>query len=87
MNRKMLPLMFMLISGAITCIATWIHEYSVLEKLVILLLVLLVFGALGSLLQHTLDYFDKQNAKRLEEEQNEQEEAAQVQEKTTADKG
>jgi hypothetical protein len=38
MNRKMLPVLFMLIAGAITCVATWIHGYSVLEKLVILTL-------------------------------------------------
>ena len=71
MNRKMLPLLFMLLSGAITCIATWIHGYSAVEKLVILLIVLVIFGILGSILQHTIDYFDKQNQKKLEEAEKE----------------
>ncbi len=69
MNRKMLPLLFMLIAGAITCIATWIRGYSALEKLVILLVVMLIFAVLGSVLQHAIDFFDKQNLKKkLEEE-------------------
>lgn len=71
MNRKMLPLLFMLISGAITCIATWIHDYSALEKLLILLIVLLIFGTLGLVLQNTINYFDKQNQKRLEDAEKE----------------
>ncbi len=81
MNRKMLPVLFMLISGAITCIATFIHDYSILEKLVTLLLVMLVFGAMGSVLQHTLDHFDKQNAKRLAELEEEQAKEVEIQEK------
>ena len=68
MNRRMLPLLFMLISGAITCVATWIHGYSALEKLIYLLVVRLIFGTLGSILQRTFDYFDKQNQKKLAEE-------------------
>lgn len=68
MNRRMLPLLFMLISGAITCVATWIHGYSALEKLIYLLVVMLIFGTLGSILQRTIDYFDKQNQKKLAEE-------------------
>lgn len=81
MNRKMLPVLFMLISGAITCIATFIHNYSILEKLITLLLVMLVFGAMGSVLQRTLDYFDKQNAKKQEELEAEQAKETEVQEK------
>ena len=69
MNRRMLPLLFMLISGAIASIATFIHGYSVLEKLIILLIVMVIFGALGSLLANTMNYFDKQNAKIKEEQE------------------
>ncbi len=93
MNRKMLPVLFMLISGAIACISTFIHDYSALEKLVTLLVVIVIFGALGSLLQRTMDYFDKQNAKRQEEQERLEAEAAQAeaevhdkQEKATAQK-
>lgn len=71
MNRRMLPLIFMLLSGAITCIATWIHGYSAVEKLVILLIVLLIFGTLGSILQRTINYFEKQNKKKQEEAEKE----------------
>ena len=76
MNRKMLPVLFILISGAIACIATFIHDYSMLEKLVTLLIVIIIFGALGSLLQHTMDYFDKQNIKKQEEQERMEAEAA-----------
>ncbi len=75
MNRRMLPLLFMLLSGAMTCIATWIHGYSALEKLVYLLVVMLIFGTLGTVLQRTIDYFDKQNQKRLAEEEREKAES------------
>lgn len=71
MNRRMLPLIFMLLSGAITCIATWIHGYSAVEKLVILLIVLLIFGTLGSILQRTINYFEKQNKIKVEEAEKE----------------
>ena len=76
MNRRMLPLLFMLISGAITCVATWIHGYSALEKLIYLLVVMLIFGTLGSVLQRTINYFDKQNQKRLAEEEKERADGA-----------
>lgn len=85
MNRRVLPVLFMLISGAITCIATFVREYTVLEKLVILLLVMVVFGILGSVLQHILDYFDKQNAKAQAEAEGGQEEV-EVQEDEPAKK-
>ena len=79
MDRKMLPVMFMLISGVITCIATWIHGYSLLEKLVILLVVLLVFATLGSLLQYTMNCFDRENQKKKEAEEQEKAKAAEEQ--------
>lgn len=81
MNRKMLPIIFMLIAGVITCIATWIHDYSLQEKLVMLLAVLLIFGTLGSLLQYTMNCFDKQNQKRKEAEELEKAKEAEEQNK------
>ena len=68
MNRKNLPLILMLTAGAVTCIITFFREYTLLEKLIALFVVMLIFCALGSLLKETLDYFDKQNEKRLKEE-------------------
>lgn len=63
-----MPLILMLVAGAVTCIITFIQKFSILEKLVSLFVVLLVFYFLGSLLKWTLDYFDEQNEKKSAEE-------------------
>ena len=68
MNRRNMPLILMLIAGAVTCIITFIQKYSILEKLVSLFVVLLIFYFLGSVLKWTLDYFDEQNEKKNVEE-------------------
>lgn len=68
MNRKYLPLILMLTAGSVTCIITFFKDYTLLEKLVALFVVMLVFFVLGTLLKETLDYFYAQNAKRLKEE-------------------
>lgn len=68
MNRRNLPLLLMLTAGAITCIITFFREYTLLEKLIALFVVMLIFCVLGSVLKGTLDYFDVQNEKRLKEE-------------------
>lgn len=64
MNRKSIPLILMLLAGAVTCIITFIKGYSILTKLLSLLVVLLLFFFLGSVLKWTLDYFDRQNEKK-----------------------
>ncbi len=63
MNRKYMPLILMLAAGAITSIITYIMNYSTIQKLLALLLVLVVFYVLGSVLKWALDTFDAQNAK------------------------
>lgn len=68
MNRRNMPLILMLVAGGVTCIITFIQNFSVFKKLVSLLIVLLVFYFLGSLLRWTLDYFDQQNEKKSKEE-------------------
>ena len=68
MNRKNMPLLMMLAAGAVTCIITFIRQYTILQKLISLFVVLLVFYVLGSVLKWTLDYFDAQNEKRRKEE-------------------
>ncbi|MBQ9141589.1 MAG: hypothetical protein IJX63_07325 [Lachnospiraceae bacterium] len=83
MNRKMLPLIMMLVAGAITSIATYIRNFTMLEKLVALLVTLLIFYGLGFFLEHMLDSFEKQNEEvRLAQEAAaaEQEQEAQVNE-------
>lgn len=68
MNRKTMPLILMLLAGAVTCIITFIMQYSIIKKLVALLIVLLIFYTIGSLLKWVLDTFDKQNAAAALEE-------------------
>ncbi|MBR1852259.1 MAG: hypothetical protein IJ794_03645 [Lachnospiraceae bacterium] len=61
MNRRNLPLILMLTAGAVTCVINLIRQYSVLNQLVVLLIVLVLFYILGSVIKWTLDYFDAQN--------------------------
>ncbi|MBQ7955838.1 MAG: hypothetical protein IJ282_08805 [Lachnospiraceae bacterium] len=68
MNRKSIPLVLMLLAGAVTCIITFVKKYSVIDKLVALLVVLVIFLILGNVLRYTLDYFDKVNEKKALEE-------------------
>ncbi|MED9902644.1 MAG: hypothetical protein UFG06_00510 [Lachnospiraceae bacterium] len=63
MNRKYLPLILMLVAGAVTSIITFAMKYTVIQKLVALLLVLVIFYLLGSVLKWALDIFDTQNEK------------------------
>lgn len=69
MNRKHIPLVLMLVTGAVTCIINLIREYSVLGQLTSLLIVLVIFYFLGSVLKWTLDRFDRQNLERQQEEE------------------
>lgn len=82
MNRKMLPVLIMLVAGAVTCFATFFRDYTMLEKLVILFFTLLIFYLLGCILQRTLDYFDKQNELAREAALEEEQELTQAKEKT-----
>lgn len=68
MNRKNIPLILMLVAGAVTCIITYIQEYSIVDKLVSLLLVLVIFYALGSILTSTLNRFEEQIELKCQEE-------------------
>lgn len=68
MDRKSMPLIVMLVAGAITCLITFIKHYTVFGKLLSLLIVLIIFYALGSVLKMTLDHFDKENEKKRKAE-------------------
>ena len=75
MNRRTMPFILMLVAGAFTCIMTFINEYSIIDKLLILSIVMFVFYILGVILQKVLDHFDRQNEekRRAEEEAREKE--------------
>ena len=68
MNRRSLPLVLMLLAGAVTCIITFIQDYPITERLVILLAVLVLFYLLGSILVWTLNFFDHQNDEKRKSE-------------------
>ena len=82
MNRKKLPLILMLVAGAVTCIITLIRKYSVLNSLIALFIVFVIFFFLGSVMKWTLDYFDRENEKKREAEEAE---AAQTDEGDTGE--
>lgn len=68
MNRKNLPLILMLAAGAVTCVINLIRQYSMLDQLIVLFVVLVVFYILGCVLKWTLDLFDRQNEEKTPEE-------------------
>ena len=70
MNRRTMPFILMLVAGMFICIMTYIKEYSIIDKILSLSIVMFVFYILGVVLQKVLDYFDAQNeAKRRAEEE------------------
>ena len=80
MKRRMIPIFLMLLAGAITSIITYIKDYELTKMLWTLLGVLIVFYALGVVIQKTLNLFDAQieeaekKAKEAEAEEKEKEE-------------
>ena len=68
MNRKNIPMFLMLVAGAVTCVITYVKRYTVIDRMVALLVALLIFYFLGSVLKWTLDYFDAQNTEKNKEE-------------------
>lgn len=68
MNRKLVPLIMMLTAGAVTCVINLIRQYSMLNQLIILFIVLVVFYIFGCILVWTLDLFDRQNERKISEE-------------------
>lgn len=68
MKRKLLPPFVMLTAGLITSIRTFCLHYDTKSSLIILLVVLIVFYALGSVLKYVLDTFDKENEEKALDE-------------------
>ncbi len=57
MKTKQIPLIMMLLAGAVTSISTKLMRYELETALWILLGVLIVFYIAGCLIKHTLDSF------------------------------
>ncbi|MCI9139677.1 hypothetical protein D7X25_22380 [bacterium 1XD42-8] len=57
MNTKPIPAIIMLISGALTCIVTFIYRYPLKDTLLILLGTLITFLFIGYIVKKILDSF------------------------------
>lgn len=65
MRRKLIPVVMMLVAGALCCLFTMIRENSLIYRMTALLCSLLLFYALGQAICSILNYFDRENEKRL----------------------
>ncbi len=63
MSKKYMPLIMMLVAGAVTSIITFILDYTIPKKLLSLVIVLMVFYIFGSVLKSVITKFEEQNAK------------------------
>jgi len=63
-RRKLLPVLIMLLAGAMAAILLAIGRYEITSMLWILFVVLVVFYILGCILKWSLDHIDKQNEKK-----------------------
>ena len=77
MKRRNIPLILMLVAGAVTGIITCVKGYSIVEKLTALLISLVVFYLIGVCFKTLLDVFDRQNAERQKAEEEAEQEQAQ----------
>lgn len=68
MNRQNMPLILMLVAGAVTCVITLVQNSPLLNRMAALFFVLFITYFLGSILKWTLDHFDKQNEEKNKEE-------------------
>ena len=63
MSKKYMPLIMMLVAGAVTSIITFILDYSIPKKLFSLAIVLLIFYIFGNTLKNVITKFEVQNEK------------------------
>jgi len=71
MNRKYLPLAYMLTAGAVTGVVSYVLKFSLLRFLWSLVVVLFVFYIIGCIVKNLLDKFDEeiQEAQALEDDE------------------
>ena len=65
MKRKYIPIIMMLVAGMICSLFTMVRGESLLYRMTALLCTLLFFYGLGQILYNALNYFDRENEKRL----------------------
>ena len=71
MNKKNLPLLLMLVAGIVSCIYTFILQYSTLKKLVYLFIVMLVVYFLCCIIIWVVDCFQAESEMQLNKEEGE----------------
>ena len=64
MNRQKLPLLLMLIAGAVTSITVYFRNLGLKTMLIALLAALLAFYFIGCLIKLVLDRFDAKNQEK-----------------------
>ena len=84
MKTKQIPLIVMLLAGAVTSISTRLMRYELEASLWILLIVLIVFYIAGCALARTIDSFEAQ-ARRADDENGEISDEGEVIEKEASD--
>ncbi|MCR5419967.1 MAG: hypothetical protein K6E98_03060 [Lachnospiraceae bacterium] len=57
MKTKKVPLIVMLLAGAVTCIVTYLDHYNLHDMLVVLLIVLIIFLIIGLIIKKIFDFF------------------------------
>jgi hypothetical protein len=72
MSRKIIPLLLMLIAGAVTCVVTFLRDDPVIVKLTALLVVMLLFYTFGNILKWALNHFEQQNTPKEEDQPSEE---------------
>lgn len=68
MKRKQLPLILMLIAGAITSLTVYFKGLGLSTMLIALLAAFVTFYLIGSIIKMVLDSFDKKNQERVSDE-------------------
>ena len=68
MKRRQLPLLLMLIAGAITTLTVYFKGLGLKTMLIALLAAFVTFYFIGSLVEYILDSFDKKTASEVSDE-------------------
>ncbi len=85
METKQIPLIVMLLAGAVASITTKLMHYELETALWILLFVLIVFYIVGCVLKRTIDSFESENAKLAEEEESVSDEGEVIEKEASED--
>lgn len=78
MKVKYIPAILMLSGGLITVVLTYLRDFTITAKLGSLIIVLVVLFLVGNVIKSVIEYFDKVNQKKLEEEEKARQEAEEL---------